>query len=101
MTALASAGQFVGLTGAFRYLFIAVIAVSVGWWWLGRQGPFRSAAKRGGWRLALAVLSSLGMLGFGIGVAIGQLVIGIVALIVGGLLAGFLYVNSWPRSPEQ
>jgi drug/metabolite transporter (DMT)-like permease len=93
MTALVSAGQrFVGLASPFRYMFIAVIVAIVGWYWLSRQGPFRSAARRGGWRLVAAVLSSLGMLAFGIGTAIGQLVIGLVALIVGGLPAMVLVV---------
>jgi hypothetical protein len=45
--------QFVGLTGPFRYIFIAWMVLVVGCqWWLPR-GPFRAAAQRGGWRLAI------------------------------------------------
>jgi drug/metabolite transporter (DMT)-like permease len=102
MTALASAAQrSIGLTSPFRYVFIAVTVGIVGWYWLGRQGPFRPAAQRGGWRLAVAVLSSLCMLVFGIGIAIGQLVIGIVALIVGGLPAMVLILNGKARTLKQ
>jgi hypothetical protein len=56
-------------------------------------GPFRAVAQRGGWRLAVAVLSSLCMLVFGISIALGQLVIGIAALIVGGLSQWFLFIR--------
>lgn len=66
---MASVGQRYGLAGPFRCVFIAVTVTIVGWYWLSRQAPFRSAAQRGGWRLAIAVLSSLGMLTFGIGIA--------------------------------
>lgn len=101
-TALVSAGQrFVGLTSPFRYVFITVTVAILGWYWLSRQSPFRSAAQRGGWRLAIAVLSSLGMLAFGIGIAIGQLVIGLAALIIGGLPAMVLVVGRKPNSPKQ
>lgn len=99
--AAASAGQRFGLASPFRYLFIAVTVTIVGWYWLSRQGPFRSAAQRGGWRLAIAMLSSLGMLAFGIGIAMGQLAIGITALIVGGLPGMLLVVGSKPRPPKQ
>lgn len=84
----------------FDYVFIAVTVVIVGWYWLSRQGPFRSAAQRGGWRLAIAVLSSLGMLAFGICIAIGQMAIGITALIAGGLPAMVLVFGGKPRSPK-
>ena len=101
-TALVSAGQrFVAPASPFRYVFIAVTVAIVGWYWLSRQGPFRSAAQRGGWRLAIAVLSSIGMLAFGICIGIGQVVIGIAALILGGLPTMALVVGGKPRSPKQ
>jgi hypothetical protein len=36
---------------------------------------FRPAARRGGWRLAFTALSSLGGLIFGIGIAMGQMLV--------------------------
>jgi hypothetical protein len=100
-TALLSAGQRFGLPSPFRYVFIAVTVAIVGWYWLSSQGPFRSAAQRGGWRIAIAVLSSLGMLVFGIGIATGQWVIGLAALMVGGLPAMVLVVGREPNPPKQ
>lgn len=52
-------------------IFIAVTVIIVGRLWLLRPAPFRAAAHRGGWRLAIAVLSSLSMLVFGTGTAMG------------------------------
>ena len=92
--ALASVGQRYGLAGPFRYVFIAVTAMIIGWYWLSRQAPFRWAAQRRGWRLALAVLSSLGMLTFGISFALGRQAIWIAALIVSGVPAMILVVES-------
>jgi hypothetical protein len=69
-----------------------VAVIIVGQFWLSRRAPFRVAAGRGGWRLAIAVLSSLSMLVFGIGIATGQLVIGIAALVVGAPLTWFLFI---------
>jgi hypothetical protein len=70
-----------------------VTVIIIGRFWLSRMAPFRAAAARGGWRLALAVLSSLGMLVFGIAVAMGQLAIGIAALVVGAPLTWFLFID--------
>jgi hypothetical protein len=85
----------------FRYAFIAVAVFIVGWFWLSRRGPFRVAAQRGGWRLAVAVLSSLSMLVFGIGIAIGQLVIAIAAAIIGAPLTWLLLlIGLRPRPPQ-
>lgn len=53
-----------------RYAFVAVTVAFVGWLWRSRQGSFRAAAQRGGWRIAVAVVSSIGILAFGIGIAI-------------------------------
>jgi len=77
----------------FRYVFIAVTVIILGRFWLLRPAPFRVAAHHGGWQLAIAVLSSLSMLVFGIGMAIGQLVIGIAALIAGAPLTWFLFIR--------
>lgn len=77
----------------FRYVFIAVTVIILGRFWLSRPAPFRAAAHRGGWQLAIAVLSSLSMLIFGISLALGQLVIGIVALIAGAPLTWFLFMR--------
>jgi hypothetical protein len=85
--------QFVGLHGPFRYFFIAWAVLIVGLqWWLPR-GPFRAAAQRGGWRLAIAVLSSLCMLIFAVGIAVGQLVIGLAALVVAAPPTWFLWIR--------
>jgi hypothetical protein len=92
--------QFVGLASPFRYVFIAWMVMIVGWHWRWRRGPFRAAAQRGGWRLAIAVLSSLCMLVFGIGIAMGQLVIGIAALIVGGPPTWFLFIRFFRDGPQ-
>ena len=74
-------------------MFIAVAVIIVGWFWLSRAAPFRAAAQRGGWRLAVAVVSSLSMMVFGVGVAMGQLEIGIAAVIVGAPLTWFLFIG--------
>jgi hypothetical protein len=95
--ALASAAARYDLAGPFRYVFIAFTMMIVGWYWLSRDSPFRIAAQSGGWRFAIAVVASAGMLTFGISVALGQLAIGITALIVTGLPAMFL-VAEWFRS---
>jgi hypothetical protein len=56
---------------SFRYLFIAFAAAAVGRSLLSRHGLFRPAVRRGGWRLALALLSSLGGLIFVLSIAMG------------------------------
>ena len=73
------------LPGPFRYLLIAFAVAAVGWCWLSRRGLFRPAAQRGGWRLAAALVSSLGGVIFGIGIAMGQMTIAIAAWVIGGL----------------
>ena len=69
----------------FRVAFLAFAVAAAVWPWLSRDGFFRPAARRGGWRLAAGVVSSLGTLAFGVGFAIGQLTISLVALIFAGL----------------
>ena len=85
--------------GPFRVAFIAFAVVGVGWTWLSRDGFFRPAARRGGWRLAVAVVSSLGSLTFGIGFAIGQITIALVALIFAGLPSLILMMEDRPSGP--
>ncbi len=77
----------------FRYVFIAIAVLIVGQFWLVRPAPFRVAAQRGARWLALALLASLSMLVFGIGLATGQLVIAIAALIVGAPVTWFLFIR--------
>jgi hypothetical protein len=97
-----------GITGSrvgpvpspFRYILIAFVVVSVGWSWVSHGGLFRPAARRGGWRLAAALLSSLGGLVFGISIATGQLTIGIVALVIGGLPSLLLLMEGKPGSSD-
>lgn len=87
------------LPGPFRYLFIAFAAAAVGWPWLSRRGLFRPAARRGGWRLAVALLSSLGGLIFGVGIAMGQMTIAIAAWVIGGLPALILVMEHKQGGP--
>lgn len=77
----------------FGYVFIAVAAVAVGQSWLSSRGFYRLAARRGGWRLAVAILASAASLVFGIGIALGQFAIGIAALVLGGLASALLYTE--------
>jgi len=81
------------LPGPFRFAFIAFAVAAAGSSWLSRRGLYRPAARRGGWRLAAAVLSSLCILIFGIGVAIGQMTIAIVAFAIGGLASLILVME--------
>jgi hypothetical protein len=87
----------------FRYVFIAVGVVIVGRFWLVRPAPFLVAVQRSGWWLAIAVLSSLSMLVFVIGIGMGQLAIGMAALVVGAPPTWFLFIRfirDRPRPPK-
>jgi hypothetical protein len=64
--------------------------------WLSRRGLFRPIARRGGWRLAVALVSSLGALIFGIGIAMGQMTIAIVAVMIGGSCCLILLIEDKP-----
>ena len=86
------------LHGPFRYLWLAFAVVIFGQSWLSRNGLYRPAARRGGWHLAAAVVSSLGGLVFGLGIAIGQLAIAIAGLAVAGLLCLFLVMDDKPTA---
>jgi hypothetical protein len=85
--------------GGFGYLFIAFAVVIVGWHWRSSRGLFHSAGRRGGWRLAIAVVASVGMLVFGVGVAVGQLTIAIVAVAVIALPCLVLVMGDKPAGP--
>lgn len=89
------------VSGPFRYLFIAVTAAIIGWYWLSPVSPFRTAANRSGWRLAIAVTWSLAALAFGICVVIGQAMIGVAVLTAGGLPVLLLLTDSNPRPPGR
>jgi hypothetical protein len=84
---------------AFGYLFIAFAVVIVGWHWRSPRGLFRPAGRRGGWRLALAVVASVGMLIFGVGVAVGQLTIAFAALAVVMVPSLILMMGDKPTRP--
>ena len=100
--ALVSAGQeLVAPSIPFRYAFIAVMVVIVVWHWRSTGGAFHTATQRGGWRLVIAVVSSIGILAFGFGVAMGQLTILIMGLIVGAPLAAGLYFERVLSSRKQ
>lgn len=79
-----------------RYLFIAFAVVAVGRSWLSRRGLFRPAARRGGWWLAIALLSSLGGMVFAISIAMGQVAIGIGAWAIGALPSLVLLMEDKP-----
>lgn len=85
--------------GPFRYMFIAVTVAAVGWSWLSRRGLFRPAARQGGWRLAVALLSSLAALTFGIGIAMGQMTFAIAAWAIGGLSSVILVMEDRQSGP--
>ena len=87
------------LPSPFRYVFIAFAVAAAGWPWVSRRGLFRQGARRGGWRLAVALLSSLGVLIFGIGTAMGQLGIAIAAWVIGGLPYMVLMMDDKPAGP--
>jgi hypothetical protein len=57
---------------------------------------YRPASRRSGWRLAIALLSSLAALVFGVGIAMGQFTIGIIAWAVGGLPSLVLLMEGKP-----
>ena len=84
------------LPDPLRYLFIAFAVAAVGWSWRSRHGLFRPAARRGGWRLAAALLASLGGLIFGIGIAMGQMTIAIAAWVICGLPTLILVMEDKP-----
>jgi hypothetical protein len=90
-----------GRLGPFGYLFIAFAVVIVGWHWRSPRGLFRPAGRSGGWRLALAVVASAGMLIFGVGVAVGQLTIAFAALAVVMVPSVILMMGDKPTGPGR
>jgi hypothetical protein len=88
-----------GGLGPFGYVFIGFAVVTVGWQWLSSRGLFRPAGRRGGWRLALAVVASAATLVFGVGMALGQLTIAIAALAFVGVPSVLLMLGETPPGP--
>ncbi len=88
-----------GRLSGFGYLFIAFAVVAAGWHWRSPRGLFRPAGRRRGWRLALAVVASVGMLIFGVGVAVGQLTIAFAALAVVMVPSVLLMLGDKPAGP--
>jgi hypothetical protein len=88
-----------GRLSGFGYLFIAFSVVIVGWHWRSPRGLFRPAGRRGGWRLALAVVASVGMLIFGVGIAVGQLTIAFAALAAVMVPSVLLMMGDKPAGP--
>jgi hypothetical protein len=57
---------------------------------------FRPVVRRGGWRLASALISSAGGLLLGIGIATGQMTTAIAAWVIGGLSTVVLMMEDKP-----
>lgn len=93
--------RFIGLPVPLNFLFIGWAAIIVGWFWFGRLGTFRLAARRGGWWLAAGVLASLSMMAFAVGVATGHLVIGVAALLAGTPIAPFMAFRLYRDSQQS
>jgi len=72
------------MASPFRYLVVAFAVAAAASYWISPRGLFRPAARRGGWRLALAVLACVCVLIFGIGMAMGQPTVVIAAWAIGG-----------------
>ena len=88
-----------GGLGPFGYLFIAFAVVIVGWHWRSPRGLLRPAGRRGGWRLAAAVVASAGVLIFGVGMAVGQVTIAVAALAVVMVTSLLLMIADKPAGP--
>jgi len=89
------------LRAPLSYLVIAISGVIVGWNWFSPRSLYRSAARSGGWRLAIAVLASLGGLTFGVCLAIGQFTIGLIALLAVGVPSLLLLTDDKRRTPKR
>jgi hypothetical protein len=76
------------LPSPYCYLLIGFAAAGVAWSWLSRSGLFRHPDWRHGWRFAVALLSSVSLLIFGTGLALGQVTIAVAGMAVGA--AAFL-----------
>jgi hypothetical protein len=87
------------IPGPFRYLFLGFGAVIIGVPWLRPNSLARQIARRGGWRLAAAVVSGLGSAVFIAGLALGQSTAAMVALLAGGLVSMALVLDKEPTGP--
>jgi hypothetical protein len=76
------------LPSPYCYLLIGFAAVGVAWSWRSRSGLFWHSDWHHGWRLGVALLSSVGLLVFGTGLALGQLTLAVAGMAVGA--AAFL-----------
>lgn len=88
-----------GLPSPFRYLLIGFVAAAAVWSWRSRRGLFHLAAWHHGWRLAVALLSSLGLLLAGIGFAVGYLRIAVAGMVLGVLAYLMLVMEDKPAGP--
>jgi hypothetical protein len=90
-----------GLPSPFRYLLIGFIAAGAVWSWRSRRGLFHAAAWHHGWRLAVALLSSLGLLAAGIGFAVGYMTLAIAGMVFGALAYLILVMEGKPDGPGR
>jgi hypothetical protein len=88
------------LPSPFRYLLIGIVAAAAVWSWRSRRGLFHLAAWHHGWRLAVALLSSLGLLVAGIGFAVGYMTIAVAGMVLGGLAYLILVMEDKPAGPR-
>lgn len=85
-----------GLPSPFRYLLIGFVAAAAVWSWRSRRGLFHAAAWHHGWRLAVALMSSLGLLVAGVGFAVGYMTIAVAGMVLGGLAYLILLTEGKP-----
>jgi len=85
--------------GPVRIVVIGFAVAAVAWPWLWRNGLYRRVVRRGGWRLATALVSSAGGLAFGVGIATGQTTIAVVAWVICGLSTAVLMLQDKPMGP--
>jgi hypothetical protein len=88
-----------GLPGPYRFLLIGLVMAALLRSWRSRCGLFRHPAWHRGWRLAVALLSSLGLLVFGIGFAVGQMTAAVVGMVIAGSAYLILAMNDKPPGP--
>jgi hypothetical protein len=88
-----------GLPGPYRFLLIGLGIAALLRSWRSRRGLFRHPAWHRGWRLAVALLASLGLLVFVIGSAAGQLTIAVVGMVIAGSAYLILAMNDKPPGP--
>jgi len=89
----------IGLPSPFRYILVAFVAAAAVWSWRSRHGLFHAAAWHHGWRLAVALLASFGLLVAGIGFAVGYMTIAVAGMVLGGLAYLVLVMEGKPAGP--